>query len=103
VDRLGTKGSYLYFCTKLSEILLLLLWWGETATVNGPIDSHLDDAGSNTEEVWNDIDSEEVCLSATLCPTNPMWTALGANPDLRGEKPANNRLSNGTALTEILK
>jgi hypothetical protein len=34
------------------------------------------------------------------CPsaiTNPTWTDLGLNPGLRGEKPATNRLSHGTA------
>jgi hypothetical protein len=32
-----------------------------------------------------------------LSTINPTWTALGANPGLRGEKPATNRLSYGTA------
>jgi hypothetical protein len=35
--------------------------------------------------------------SATSFTTNPTWTALGAKPDLRGENPATNRLSYGTA------
>jgi hypothetical protein len=38
------------------------------------------------------------CPSATLSTTNPTWTGPESNPDLRGEKPANNRLSHGTAL-----
>jgi hypothetical protein len=31
--------------------------------------------------------------SVTLSTTNPTWIDLGANPGLRGEKPATNRLS----------
>jgi hypothetical protein len=36
--------------------------------------------------------------SVTLSTTNPTWIDLGANPGLRGERPATNRLSHGTAL-----
>jgi hypothetical protein len=36
------------------------------------------------------------CPSATF-PTNPTWTALGANPGLCGENPATNRVCCGTA------
>jgi hypothetical protein len=39
------------------------------------------------------------CPSATLSTTNPTLTALDANQCLRGEKPATNRLSYGTAIT----
>jgi hypothetical protein len=39
----------------------------------------------------------ETCPSATLSTTNPTWTDSGSNPGLRGEKPATNRLSHGTA------
>jgi hypothetical protein len=39
----------------------------------------------------------KTCLSATLSITNPTWTDLGSNPDLRGGRPAANRLSHGTA------
>jgi hypothetical protein len=35
--------------------------------------------------------------SATLSTTYPTWIDLGANPGLRGERPAANRLSHGTA------
>jgi hypothetical protein len=35
--------------------------------------------------------------SATLSTTNPTWVDPGANPGLRGERPATNRLSHGTA------
>jgi hypothetical protein len=34
---------------------------------------------------------------ATLFTTNPTWTDPGAIPGLRGERPAANRLSHGTA------
>jgi hypothetical protein len=42
---------------------------------------------------------EKTCPNATLSTT---WTHLGSNPGLRGERPANNRLSHGTALSEAL-
>jgi hypothetical protein len=35
--------------------------------------------------------------SATLSTTNPTWIDPGANPGLRRERPATNRLSHGTA------
>jgi hypothetical protein len=41
--------------------------------------------------------------SATLSTTNPTWIDPGANPGLRGERPATNRLSHGTAHEVILK
>jgi hypothetical protein len=37
------------------------------------------------------------CLSATLSSTNPIWTIPRSNPGLRGETPATNRPSRGTA------
>jgi hypothetical protein len=39
------------------------------------------------------------CHSATLSTTNPTWTDPGSNPGLRGERPATNRLSHGTAYS----
>jgi hypothetical protein len=36
--------------------------------------------------------------SATLSTTNPTWTDPGSSPGLRGERPATNRLSHGTAF-----
>jgi hypothetical protein len=39
----------------------------------------------------------KTCPSATLSTTNPTWTHPGSNRDLRGERPATNRLSHGTA------
>jgi hypothetical protein len=51
------------------------------------------------ERRWNDIDREnrrtrrKTCPSATLSTTNPTWIEPGANPGLRGERPATNDLS----------
>jgi hypothetical protein len=42
----------------------------------------------------------KTCPSATLSTTNPTWTDAGSNPGLRGERPATNRLSHGTALRQ---
>jgi hypothetical protein len=39
----------------------------------------------------------KTCPSATSTITNPTRTDPGSNPGLRGERPATNRLSNGTA------
>jgi hypothetical protein len=41
---------------------------------------------------------EKSCPSATSSTTNPIWTDPGSNSGLRGERPATNRLSHGTAL-----
>jgi hypothetical protein len=39
--------------------------------------------------------------TATLSTTNPTWTDPGSNPGLRGDRPATNRLSHGTALCAL--
>jgi hypothetical protein len=57
------------------------------------------------ERRWNDIDRgkrtwRETCPSATLSTTNPTWIDPTANLFLRGERPATNRLSHGTARTD---
>ena len=44
----------------------------------------------------------KTCPSATLSTTNPTWTDPGSNPGLRGERPATNRLSHGTAMSHLL-
>ena len=45
----------------------------------------------------------KTCPSATLSTTNPTWTDAGSNPGLRGQRPATNRLSHGTAdLSRLL-
>jgi hypothetical protein len=55
------------------------------------------------ERRWNDIDKEnrrtrrKTCPSFTLSTTNSTWIDAGANPGLRGERPATNDLSHGTA------
>jgi hypothetical protein len=38
------------------------------------------------------------CHSATLSITKPTSTDQGLNPGLRGDRPATNRLSHGTAV-----
>jgi hypothetical protein len=62
------------------------------------------------ERRWNDILTGEnrrtrrkTCLSATLSTTNPTSTDLGANPDLRGERPATNDLSHGPASQDVTR
>jgi hypothetical protein len=44
----------------------------------------------------------EICPSATLSTTNPTWHNLSAKPGLRGERPAINCLSHGTAINLFL-
>jgi hypothetical protein len=44
----------------------------------------------------------KTCPSATLPTTNPTRTDPGSNPGLRGERPATNSLSHGTALPSYL-
>jgi hypothetical protein len=57
------------------------------------------------EQQWKEIDRgkptirRQTCPSATLSTTNVTWTDPGSNPGLRGERPATNRLSHGTALS----
>jgi hypothetical protein len=59
----------------------------------------------NMEQWWNYIfagETEELgenLPSATLSTTNPTWIDPVANPGLRGERPATNNLSHGTAYT----
>jgi hypothetical protein len=45
----------------------------------------------------------KACPSATLSTTNPTWTDPGSKPGLRGERPATNRLSHGTAGLRVKK
>jgi hypothetical protein len=45
----------------------------------------------------------KTCPSATLSTTNPTWIDKGANSGLRGERPATNDLSHGTAYFNILR
>jgi hypothetical protein len=57
-------------------------------------------------EHWlNDNDTErpkymKTCPSATLCTINPKHTELGLSSGLRGDRPATNRLTEGTTPTE---
>jgi hypothetical protein len=96
------------------KVFLLLLLRGDTVslwtwTANRPIVHPAHDIWVNMEQRWNDTDerkpkdSEKSCLSATLSTTNPIWTDLSMKPGLRGEKPATNRLSYGTATSLVYK
>jgi hypothetical protein len=44
----------------------------------------------------------KTCPCATLSTINPTWTDPGSNPGFRGERPATNRLSHGTAKSFTL-
>jgi hypothetical protein len=44
-----------------------------------------------------ELGEKPILNSATLFTTNPTWIDPGENPVLRGERPATNRLSYGTA------
>jgi hypothetical protein len=54
------------------------------------------------ERRWNDADREKLrtrrknCHSTTLLTTNPTWIDLVTNPGLSDDRPATNRVSNGT-------
>jgi hypothetical protein len=43
------------------------------------------------------------CPSTILSSTNPTWTDPETNLNLRGEKPATNRLSQGTAFWDVTR
>jgi hypothetical protein len=43
----------------------------------------------------------KTCPSATLSSINPAWIDTGANPGLRGVRPATNDLSQGTAILKV--
>jgi hypothetical protein len=45
----------------------------------------------------------KTCPSATLSTINPTWTDPVSNSGLRGERPATNRLSHGTAQVRLLR
>jgi hypothetical protein len=55
------------------------------------------------EHRWNEVDREKpkysgkTSPSASLSTTNPTGAVIGWNSGLRGERPATNRLSHGTA------
>jgi Ca2+/Na+ antiporter len=60
------------------------------------------------ERRWNDTDrgkpknSGKNLPSATLSTTNPTWIDPGANQGLRGDMPATNDLSHGTAISRVI-
>jgi hypothetical protein len=52
------------------------------------------------EWYWQEIQGEETCPSSSLSTTNPTWSHPGANPGLRGERPATNRLARSSWLLQ---
>jgi hypothetical protein len=49
------------------------------------------------------LTGKELGIEPAPMPTmNPTWTDTGANPGLRGERPATNGLSYGTSLFQLL-
>jgi hypothetical protein len=60
------------------------------------------------EPRWNDIDrgnrrtQRKSCPSSNFSTINPTWTDPVANPGLRSERPATNRLSHVIAQTNVL-
>jgi hypothetical protein len=75
-------------------LLFMLMGWdyvSELRPPTGPLFIHMM-MYENGEPWCNDIGS------ATLSTTNPTWADMSANPGLRGERPATNRLSHGTVL-----
>jgi hypothetical protein len=77
----------------------LCLW---TAATNGHI-NHPPGVVWVWEPRWNDTDRRNLRTRTKTYPsansfiTNSTWTGLGANPGLRIERPATNRLSHGSA------
>jgi hypothetical protein len=81
------------------DTVRLCLW---NAATKGPILHHLGDIskdshGGMTLTGENRITRIATCPNTTLSTTKPIWTELGANQGLRGEKPTTSRLSHGTA------
>jgi hypothetical protein len=61
------------------------------------------------EHRWSETDrgkakysGEKTCPSATLSTTNPKCTDPGSNPNLRGRRPAANRLGHGKATGGLI-
>jgi hypothetical protein len=61
--------------------------------------------GATVEWNWQGktvVFGKKIYPSATFSTTNPTWTEPGSNPCLRGERPATNSLSHGTAQVNTL-
>jgi hypothetical protein len=97
---------------EVSGFLFVLLRQGETvcvcvcgnAAANSPIVHPTHDSPIRVyiEQRCNHIDGSKPCYSASFSATNFTRIALGANPDLRGEKTANKRLCYGTVPLSCL-
>jgi hypothetical protein len=109
IQSVGLLRVGLILCIYLQTNLLLIVvhvdgvrscrW---TAASNEPI-VHPRGIYESGEPWWNGIDRgkrrsrRKDCPSATLPTTNATQTEPGENPGLRGEQPATNHLSHGTA------
>jgi hypothetical protein len=66
--------------------------------MHSPDDMSLESDGGMILTGENRRTRRKTCPSATLPTTNPTWIFPGANPGLRGDSPATNHLSHGTAI-----
>jgi hypothetical protein len=58
------------------------------------VDDHDDDDDDDDDDDRTNRRARKIpCPSATFSTTNPTYTGLGSYPDLRGKRPATNRLS----------
>jgi hypothetical protein len=89
------------------KFLDIIILWGETKSLNCcHYRTHcsslrwyeLESDGGMTLAGVNRRIRRKTCPSANMSTANPTWIDPGANPGLRVERPATNRLSLGTAL-----
>jgi hypothetical protein len=86
----GGSSTQAWMPTYVSILRIPKMIWAWRATVEWYIDRGKPKTRRRT------------CPSATLSTTNPTWIDPDANPDLRGETPATNDLSHGTASNPSL-
>jgi hypothetical protein len=93
--------SWCYGRTAALRLIVQPLWWIWRWAVFLP---SFTSNGAPVEWNWQGkTDSSEKNLSQCLCPSQiSHGLDLGSNPGLRGERPATNRLSHGTACTHML-
>jgi hypothetical protein len=76
------------WCNNWLSTLFMSMGWHDVSELRSP----------TVEWYWQEIRGEKTCPSSTLSTTNPTWSDPGANPGLRGERPATNRLNHGTVF-----
>jgi hypothetical protein len=89
--RWGGSSTHAWMPTYVRILRIPQMIWVWRATVEWYIDRE------------NRRTRRQTCPSATLSATNPTWIDLGANPGLRGEKPATNDLSHGTTTVTLTR